>query len=328
MIPLEIQPSTAFGQTDCGAWSGVPMSFYQCAPGESNSLLALLARSPRRYQMTRDGLLDREPSTHDQMLGTMIHASVGEGVEIPYYLRPDTYQGKVDAKKDSPMVDKPWNANSNTCKEWLANHCDKPILTAHEALMLNSVVACATSDVRAAKLMNASPTIAHEVTAIARNESLDAPYLLRARFDILGCDAAGWYFIEIKSTRDASTDAFSREILKRLYHVQCALYRRVLRRLSGQDDVRAYMWALEKDAAIPRSNFRQLAKAAMDAGDHILDERLALLKKCKMAKSWPEFADYEEGEHVPFIDLPEWCYSDADLLTGMTEKTESTEAET
>src|SRR5688572_19934740 len=68
-----IQPFTAFEPDKAGAWTGVPMEEYHRLPGESNSLLSLLARSPRRYRLSRDGLTGNAESTHDQELGVMIH---------------------------------------------------------------------------------------------------------------------------------------------------------------------------------------------------------------------------------------------------------------
>jgi hypothetical protein len=307
MSTFEVQPVEAFEPNTAGAWSGVPMDVYQDLPGESNSLLSLLARSPKRYRLTRDGLMSKSEPTHDMELGTMIHSVVNEGVEPMYHLRPDTYPAPESSKKDAPIVDKPWTMQANYCKAWVAERQDKPILAAYEALMINSVTAEVQNNWRAVKLLKGA---FREVTACARNPNLDAPYLLRCRFDILGRDELGWYWVETKSTRDASTEAFSREINKRMYHVQCAIYRRIIRRLTGDDDVRCFMMPIEKDAAIPRVNVRQLQPAAMDIGDKVLDSRLELLHQCKVGNNWPALPDEEEGQHIPFIDLPEHAYFD------------------
>lgn len=316
MSDFAIQAATQFDATTAGAWEGVPMQVYQDAPGESHSMLTVLARSPRRYRLIRDNLIDKPAGTHDMMLGILIHTAVNEGQEPAYHLRPESYRGPDSARKDAVIVDKDWNANSNSCKDWIAAHQDKPILTAREALMLNSVAACVRADPRAKKLLAGAW---REVSACARNDNLAAPYMLRCRFDILGHDDVGWYWVETKSTRDASTWGFSGEIKKRLYHVQTALYRRVLRQLTGDKNVRCYMMPVEKDIAVPRVNVRQLASQAMDLGDKILDERLALLHRCRLANKWPTLTDEEEGEHIPFIDLPDFAYGKTDDLLGMTE---------
>lgn len=312
MTPFTIQGADAFEPNKSGAWIGVPMSVYHQSPGESNSLLSELARSPKRYRMIRDGLMPERVPTQDMVLGTMIHAAVNEGTETAYHLQPDTY----------PPDNKKWTMASNWCKEWTAAHQDKPILDAYEALMLNSVAGCVRASTKAQLLLKGAFT---EVSACAYNPNLEHSFMLRVRFDVLGHDERGWYWVETKSTRDASTEAFSREILKRNYHVQCALYRRVLRRLTGQEDVRCYMMPVEKDAIVPRVNVRQLADAAMDKGDKVLDVRLELLKQCKLGDYWPELPDEERDSPIQFIDLPDYVYGDVDSLTGMTEVTEDEE---
>jgi len=306
-MTFAIQPASAFSPNTVGAWSGVPMEVYHASPGESNSGLALLARSPLRYRMSKDGLLPNPEPTKDQILGTMIHSVVNEGIEPAYHLRPDTYGPE----------NKKWTMSANVCKEWVAARQDKPILDSYEALMLNSVAGCVQQNPKAMRLLKGATM---EVSACAYNPELSLTALLRVRFDVLNSDDQGYFWVETKSTRDASTFAFQREILKRGYHAQCALYRRVLERLTGEK-ARCYIMAIEKDATVPRVNVRQLTKAAMDLGDKIIDERLKMLKQCKLGNYWPALPDEEQNETIQMIDLPEWCYSDVDQLAGMTEVT-------
>jgi hypothetical protein len=306
---LTIQPAMTF-RADVGAWEGVPMEVYHAADGESNSSLAVLADSPAKYKLLREGKLERT-ETRDMQLGTIIHGMVS-GDETPYHITPETYG--TEGKK--------WNNGAKECKDWVAAHRDKPIFTADTAAMLSGVRAAMLRNAMLGKLLNGARC---EVSALARNSDLELPYLLRVRFDILGRDSEGWYFADIKSTRSANTRAFQSEIKKREYHAQMALYRRVLAKLTGEK-VRCFMVAVEKSPTLPRINVRQLTAAAMDEGDKIIDERLRLLKRCRLTNTWPDFADDEGGQSIPFIDLPEYCYGDVDALTGMTE-TESTEGE-
>src|SRR6185436_349902 len=119
MIPFAIQSADTFEPRKVGAWEGISMSTYQDSPGESNSMLTVLARSPLRFRLTCDGLISKPPSTHDQELGVMIHSAVNEGVEPSYHLRPDTYQAQESKKMGAVMIDKPWNMNANACKDWV-----------------------------------------------------------------------------------------------------------------------------------------------------------------------------------------------------------------
>jgi len=293
-----IQPAAAFDPANQGAWSGVPADVYHAAPGESNSGLALLEECPAKYRMMRNGVFKR-PQSHDMEMGTIIHTVVNEGGASNYHIRPVVYG------KDG----KPWHNGANECKAWLAAHADMPVLSIDEARMINNLADLVRATPQAMQLLRGAQT---EISACAYNTDLDFPYMLRCRFDILGEDDLGWYFVDTKSTRDASTDVFSREIYNRKYHAQMALYRRVLERLTGTD-VRCYFLALEKSFVLPRLNLRQLAPAALDAGDQIIDDRLALLKRCKITNRWPALPDDEGAEEIQFIELPPFARDDDEI---------------
>ena len=84
----------------------------------SKSMLWKFARNPRRYR-------DSPPMTITDAMrwGSLVDcmALTPDRFDSAYVMKPDTYLGPESARKDSPMIEKPWNANSNTCKEWLAN---------------------------------------------------------------------------------------------------------------------------------------------------------------------------------------------------------------
>lgn len=298
---LIIQQASDF-KADAGAWQEVPMSVYHAAEGESNSSLALLEESPARYKMHKAGKRMCE-ETRDMQIGTVIHALVS-GDSAPYHIKPETC---ADGKK--------WNGNAAECKAWISSHSDMPIFDNETALMIEGVRTCFAKHSKFQRLISGAY---HEVSACAYNDDLQLTGLLRVRFDIIGKDENGWYFADIKSMRDASTDQMQREIFKRQYYVQFALYRRVLRILTGKTP-RAYIAGVEKSKTHPRVNVRQMSHSAMDAGDCVINDRLRLLKRCKLANHWPDFADDEGGENIQFIDLPEWCNAGMDTLTGMTE---------
>jgi hypothetical protein len=309
MIPaaygFKVSPGGDFAQGEVGAWADVSMDVYQRSEGHSNSQLRMLAESPMRYRLTMDGKLPRHTPTKDMILGTAIHSIVGEGKNIGYHLRPDFYGPEK----------KPWNNNANECKAWYDKHRDKPVLKSDDVALLQVIEHCAKSDARAMKLMKGAIA---ELTAVARNGNLEAPFLLRCRPDLFGHDGDGYYFIEVKSTRDAKTASLQREILSREYHVQIALYHRVLCKLTGAA-VTPYIFAIEKTADLPRTNLRRVSHLWLEAGSRILDSRLDLLSRCSLANSWPALPDFEPGDRVPVIDVPDWMVADVENLEGLTE---------
>ena len=84
----------------------------------SKSMLWKFHKNPRRY---RDGppLVITEAMKWGSLVDCL--ALTPDRYQEAYVVKPETYLGPESARKDAPMIAKPWNANSNTCKEWLAN---------------------------------------------------------------------------------------------------------------------------------------------------------------------------------------------------------------
>ena len=157
-----------------------------------------------------------------------------------------------------------------------------------------------------------------EVSLFARNT--EYPILCKGRPDGL-IFGETTIIVEVKTTRDASTAAFSREILKRGYYKKAAWYRMLLHELRISP-VEFWYIAVEKSES-PRVNVRRLAERAMDKGDFDNDDALKLYMKCKLGSFWPELPDAAfpgESDATPLIDLPDYAYGkDAEALIGMTE---------
>lgn len=300
---------TDFVENETGIFIGVPSEIYHKAPGESNSSLKLLQRSPKDYKRIKDGA-DRVV-TDAMEYGTLFHAAVLENrtLDEMVHVRPETYG-----------ENKPWHGGANECKKWLAAHEDKPVLTAAEFKLLKEEV----DYVKHHPLVQYPLLGAYsEVSLFARAE--ETGYLLKCRTDALkytpmnGQDA--WLITDVKTCLDGTTEAFAREILKRKYHVQAAMYRRIVRKLTKCQDVKFCFIIVEKGRFM-KVNVRFLSAQAMDLGDKVIDDYLAILRRCRVGNVWPEWSDQEEG--IGYIDLPDFVYEDVDVLTGMTETTETT----
>jgi hypothetical protein len=291
---------TQFKPNTPGAFLNVPMDVYQAAPGESKSSLDLLVDSPIDYRRTKDGLIPKEV-TDAMEFGTILHGSVFEGQRSSYHVRPATYSEDF----------KPWNGNAKLCKDWLDAHQDKPVLTADRAAYVKSATEYVRSHPKCAELINGGHA---EVSCFAYDE--ETGLLLKGRMDYVIPGEQFFTVPDLKTTADASTEEFRGTISKRRYHVQAAIYRRILRAL-GAPDVRFYFIALQT-RALPKVNVRELNPRAMDLGDTVLDDDLMTLKACRESHRWPEWRDESPTGAVQHIDLPDFAYSDEELLTGMT----------
>lgn len=300
---LNIRPASEWKPNEIGAYSGLSMDTYLSAPGVSRSKLRVVAERPSHH--------DRDSKGESDALtwGTLFNDALLFGTRN-YYVRPETY-------KDDKGEVKSWNGNSTVCKKWLAEHSDKPVLNAtgkHSADWIEKAVRVSLADPKVvALLQGATP----EVSIFARHE--EYPLLLKGRPDIVNLSMAEGVvvFADIKTTVNAGTRAFARDMLKFGYYRQAALGRMITERL-GASPFQFYLIIVEKGDD-PRVQVRRLAIRAMDKGDLDNDDDLKLYLKCKLENVWPDFPDQGEPHIWQEIDLPDYLYGDVDELSGMTE---------
>lgn len=271
------------------------MAAYRSDPGISKSALDRLHRSPAEYRDYMDGKIPDAP-TASMEFGTMLHALVLDE-PLPFYVQPDTYQSDDGPKK--------WNNNAGVCKAWCADHCDRTIISAAEARKLSDLSAAVKSDTRAKMLLDAA--INTEASCFVTDEK--TRLRLKGRPDIIGPD----FIADIKTTSDASTFALSRTIAEFRYHVQAAMYRRILRQL-GRDTKHWYFIAVET-GSYPRINVRRLTDLAIVQGEVDLDADLERLQQCMEDGCWPGLSG--DGDEIGDVDIPMWAYTEAKVEISM-----------
>ena len=275
----------------------MPFEEYLAADGVSASQLKAINRSPREARVN----VQRE--TDAMQFGTLLHAMLFENKHL-YTIRPDTYG--PEGKK--------WNGNANECKAWMQAHAGETVISSDTVIELTKAERAITGHPHFADLQLGKP----EVSMFAFDYG-QSGIQLKGRCDSLKVDGDDGiaHVTDLKTTTDASTRGFSREILTRRYHVQAAMYRRILKHL-GYERMTWTFIILEK-GDVPLVNIRRLEPQAIDFGEQQLERDLELFKKCRSFNWWPDFPDQEEK--VGYIDLPEFVYGDTETLSGMTPAT-------
>lgn len=294
-------------------FGGLAMATYLTMPGANRSLLHTVAGRPSHKDILR-------PSSTAQEWGTLFNDLLLFGTR-EYYVRPDAYQATPKPTKAEPTPrpeTKPWSGNAAVCKSWVAAHQDKPILGftgEHSEDWLNKALAKAVCTLRVLELMKDAHK---EVTIVGDGPEEYRFPLAKCRPDLIK-DAEGTLVLaDVKTTNDAGTLSFGRQILKYGYHKQAAHCRQILASL-GYDRIRYYFIMVEKGED-PRVQVRRLPDRAMDRGDLDLDEEWKVYHRCKLTNTWPDFPDEPEAHQIGEVDLPDYLYgSDVDDLQGMTE---------
>jgi len=267
----------------------LPFGEYLKADGVSKSTLDAIVESPHRAQY------GRKQTTPAMQFGSMLHALLFEA-RMDYIVRPEVYG--PDAKK--------WNGNATECKAWMAEHAGQNVISPDLADDMHGAVAAIKNHPHFGQITLGSP----EVSMFAFDQG-GSGLQLKGRADSLNTtnDEGVAHVVDLKTTTDASTRGFSREILSRRYHIQAAMYRRILR-LLGYEQFTWTFIILEKGET-PLVNIRRLEPQAIDLGDEQLDRDLELLKKCRLHRWFPHFTD--EEEKPGYIDLPQFVYDSEQL---------------
>jgi hypothetical protein len=301
---MNIKTAADYTQDARGMFAGIPMEQYQAVPALSASGCATLNRSPLDFLRQRNGELRREPSEAME-LGTVYHAGLFEG-RRDYYIQPDTYPAPESAKKDAPIIQKPWNNNAAYCKAWALPFSDKPIYSSERAAEIEAGIDYVRRHPQAAQLLAKDGMC--EVSIFARQDKWG--HALKGRPDKIWFEDGKVFVADLKTTNDASTREISRTILHRRYHVQAAMYRYLLAQLGFEHGGHTLIFFEPGNA--PKCNVRHLCDAAIDMGEEQLTRDLELYHCCRIASDWPEWAD-AEGDNIGYIDLPEYVYGEQTL---------------
>ena len=124
---------------------------------------------------------------------------------------------------------------------------------------------------------------------------------IKGRIDRLEKTSTGWVILDLKSTDDASPDAFMKKAYNLNYHLQSAYYTNLLARAFNTDQVSFIFCAVERK----RPHGIQLYKASdemLNFGHKKMMQSATTLRDCIASDTWP---GYESD--IRSIGLPGWA---------------------
>jgi exodeoxyribonuclease VIII len=248
----------------------MPASEYHRLPRASKSGLDKIARSPAHYKC-RD---QKEPSKA-MRIGTALHSLVLEGV-APLVMPEFSGKGSV-ALRD----------------EWKQAHAGALVLSEDEALDVHGMAASI------ALHPIAGPAFARkdgraEVSALWTCP--DTGVECKSRFDWLLPSA----IVDLKTTADASPDAFARSVASYRYHCQDAFYSQAA--ASCDLSVDHFLFVVVETSAPYAVAIYQLDDEARDIGRRLYLRDLRRLKECRERNEWPGYPT-----DISTLSLPKWA---------------------
>jgi len=246
---------------------------YNAAPGISNSMLKWISAPyfPIHYKaryITREII---EEETDAQRLGKLTHRVV---------LEPDSMEGAFHVRPEGMKF---------TTKEgmaWKADHQDRPILTADEALSAKRMRDAVWAHPKASGLLKGAQT---EVCVFADDRDGNA---LKGRIDALPPKANT--IPDVKTVERIDERSLESSILKFRWYVQGAFYRDLLALAGIKRAVFAFIF-VEKNPPYCVT-VRTLPEEVEAMGRKLYKADLARLRDCMERNHWP--ADPNDGQDI------------------------------
>lgn len=277
-------------EREAGIYAGIPNDEYHRGPGISKSGLDLIARSPMHYRFATDAANDNscEP-TPSQRLGSLVHKLVLE----PFSFGDEYVVG--------PKFDRRTKEGKAFAEAFEAGAAGRIVIGQDEADLGAQIRDAVFAHPFAAALLGGQGDA--ELSAYWRDA--ETGVLCRCRPDYWRRDGI---LVDVKTTTDASPEAFARSVLDWRYHVQAAFYLEGTGLAIGQAET-------VSDLALPHEFVfiavetkpphavacYRLDRETLSIGAREFRRNLDTFAECQRSGVWPAF-----GGGLQPLGLPEW----------------------
>lgn len=277
----ELPPAPPGPDDQVGIFRGLSFTQYYALPGLNHSTLERIRRSPAHAR--QDSLHPKEP-TAALALGHAFHVRLLEPHRFPL-----EYVTAPDVNRRTKIGRAIW-------ARFERENAGRFLLKPEEAHLYGRMAEAVLAHPVAAELLGGRG--ASELASVWRDT--ETSLLCKGRVDRLG-ELGGWPFVvDVKSTRDASPQAFARSIAAYGYFRQLAYYRAGLDVLRPAPR-RAAIISVEKEPPYAVAVY-ELVERALEQGERESRAALALYRKCVESGIWPAY-----GDELASIDLPAYA---------------------
>jgi hypothetical protein len=260
----------------------------------SPSMLKQFAHCPSRW---RAGYV--APESEAKMFGSLLDCRLltpGQFAER-YAVQPSTYKAPESAKKDAPLIDKPWSNNATVCREWNAAQRDagKEVVSAS---------AVAEADEARQRLL-ADPILAawHEVCdtqVLVQGQWQDEAtgLVVPARCLIDYAPRKGSEFEtclgDLKTAFTGALRPFEKAVYAMGYHIQAAFDLAIFNAATGEGRDR---WVfVGQESYAPWQPFRRmLDEEFVQIGKQQMESYLRAYCQCLKKQEWPGYDDNDDA---------------------------------
>lgn len=262
----------------------MPAPEYHAATGVSKSAMDQMARSPAHYKAWLDGQARKE--TPAMRTGSMVHCAV---------LEPGCFASRYAV---APQVDKRTSAGKTAWAEFSLANAGKIVVTPEEHAQAQSMA----NAILATTMLRSLVALAGPVEASAFVEDPETGLVRKCRPDKLIPEHA--IVVDLKTTDDASEDAFNRSCATYRYHVQAAYYLDTLALAGLHADSFVFLVVEKSPPHIVASYV--LDDESIALGRRLYRRNLDQIADCLKSNTWPG----PTGNQIKPLHLPAWAWKD------------------
>lgn len=264
-------------ETSLGWVMDLPSEVYHSPVGVSASGLKSILKSPATFNHGRTHKSEASPA---MILGSAVHTAV---------LESDKFADEYTVK---PLgTDRRTKAGKEAFESFEKANIGKTILGHEDWQLAKSMADRAKSHPVFSKMLASGVA---EVSFFAKSAS---EILVKARPDLY-IPSTG-LLVDLKTTQDASPDAFIRTVINSKYHVQAAFHMEVVR-WSGLPAAEFVFAAIEKEPPFEMGLY-YLDPEMIAIGRGLAMEALTIYGRCMASGEWPGFP-----EKVTELKFPHW----------------------
>jgi len=237
------------------------------------------------------------PATDAKRHGSLLDVRllVPEIFEARFAVKPMTYEN------DDGEVKK-WNSNSTVCKEWLADHADKEVVSKTEVDNCDEAIARLMEDETIASYLSCSDRQVH-LAAEWHDPKTGLVIPIKGLIDLVPREDTEFAKTlgDLKSTRNAALGAWQRWAFQCGYHLQAAFYTDLYMAAFPESDRNTFCFILSENFA-PWQVGKRMATDAPDQPDNFVDfgrqvyrRLLANYCVCVATGKWPDYDQHEDS---------------------------------
>lgn len=252
--------------------SNMPADIYHAHDSVSNSGLKLVNRSPAHFKYPKE----RE-STRSMVVGSALHMAC---------LEPDLFY------KTYTLLRKADDRRAPEYKEAVKLNGEEFVLVASECERVEGIMNSLHSNAKIKQYLNMTGWC--ELSGFVADP--ETGIVCRHRFDKLTKSGIA---IDLKTTTDARSDAFSRSIMSFGYHVQDAFYSDQYHWVTG-DHLEDFIFIAIESESPYASKIYRIDPESLEVGESAYREALNKYAYCKQMNEWPAYDDEIEEISIPY----------------------------